>query len=72
MHKIPYLDFMGTPLGIDLKRVLKTKIAPVVNTGLAQKNYGIGHVGAGIHMLRFSASRKPRKLSNQNIGVQFE
>ena len=47
-YKIPYLDYIGTPVGIDIRRVLKTGIVPVVNTGLGHKNPGVGQVGAGI------------------------
>jgi hypothetical protein len=44
---IPFLDFKGTPVGIDLRRVLKTGIAPTINTGIAHRKAGIGQVGAG-------------------------
>ena len=45
---IPSLDFEGTPVGIDVVRVLETGILPVINTGIAHKRPGIGQVGAGI------------------------
>ena len=44
---IPFLDFKGTPLGIDLRKVLKTGIAPTINTGIAHREAGVGQVGAG-------------------------
>jgi len=44
---IPFLDFRGTPVGIDLRKVLKTGVAPMINTGIAHKKAGIGQVGAG-------------------------
>jgi hypothetical protein len=44
---IPFLDFKGTPVGIDVRRVLKTGIAPTINTGIAHRKAGIGQVGAG-------------------------
>jgi len=47
-YKIPPLDFRGTPTGIDLMRVVETGIVPVVNTGIAHKDPGIGMVGAGL------------------------
>jgi hypothetical protein len=47
-YKIPILGFRGTPAGIDLAKVLETGILPVVNTGIAHKEPGIGMVGAGI------------------------
>jgi hypothetical protein len=47
-YKIPYLNYEGTPTGIDFRKVLSTGITPVINTGLAHKKAGIGQVGAGI------------------------
>ena len=45
---LPALDFTGTPAGIDARKVLDTGILPVINTGIAHKQAGIGQVGAGI------------------------
>ena len=44
----PILNFRGTPLGIDLRRVMETGILPQINTGIAHRKPGIGMVGAGI------------------------
>ncbi len=45
---IPGLDFLGTPLGVDIRRVVETGIAPFINTGIAHKDPGVGQVGAGL------------------------
>jgi len=45
---IPYLDFRGTPTGIDIRKVVEKQITPRVNTGVAHKDPGIGQVGAGV------------------------
>ncbi|MGE3066140.1 MAG: DUF1116 domain-containing protein [Hyphomicrobiaceae bacterium] len=45
---IPALDFAGVPTGIDVRLVVDSNIAPVINTGIAHKQPGIGQVGAGI------------------------
>ncbi|HEY3111198.1 MAG TPA: DUF1116 domain-containing protein, partial [Chloroflexota bacterium] len=47
-YALPPLDFAGTPTGIDLRRVVETGIAPVINTGVAHRQPGIGQIGAGI------------------------
>ena len=47
-YRVPILDFRGTPLGIDVRRVLRTGILPVINTGIAHREPGIGQVGAGL------------------------
>ncbi len=48
VYKIPILGFRGTPTGIDIQKVLETGILPIINTGIAHKNAGIGQVGAGL------------------------
>lgn len=45
---MPNLDFRGTPCGIDVRKVVETGILPVITTGIAHKNAGVGFIGAGI------------------------
>jgi len=45
---IPTLGFRGTPVGIDLRKVVELGITPRVNTGIAHKHAGVGQVGAGL------------------------
>ncbi|HEY7061243.1 MAG TPA: DUF1116 domain-containing protein [Chloroflexota bacterium] len=47
-YRIPALDFRGTPVGIDVRRVLHTGVLPVINTGIAHREPGVGQIGAGI------------------------
>lgn len=46
--KLPTLGFRGTPLGIDIRKVLETGITPVINTGISCKRAGVGQIGAGL------------------------
>ena len=45
---IPQLDFRGTPVGIDIRKVVELGITPRINTGIAHKEAGVGQVGAGL------------------------
>ena len=45
---LPPLGFAGTPTGIDVRKVVDTNVLPVINTGIAHKEAGIGQVGAGL------------------------
>ncbi len=45
---IPSLGFRNTGLGIDIRLVIDTGILPVINTGIAHREAGIGQIGAGI------------------------
>jgi uncharacterized protein DUF1116 len=45
---IPALGFRGTPVGIDLRKVVELGVTPRVNTGIAHRQAGVGQVGAGL------------------------
>ena len=45
---IPALGFRGTPVGIDLRKVVELGITPRVNTGIAHRQAGVGLGGAGL------------------------
>lgn len=44
---IPTWDFQGACVGIDVRKVVSTGITPVINTGIAHREPGVGQVGAG-------------------------
>jgi hypothetical protein len=45
-YLIPALGFRGTPTGIDMFKVLETKVLPVLDVGIAGR--GGGQIGAGV------------------------
>jgi hypothetical protein len=45
---IPTLGFRGTPVGIDLRKVVELGIVPRINTGIAHRQAGVGQIGAGL------------------------
>jgi len=46
--RMPTLDDRGTPVGIDVRRVVETGITPLINTGIAGRIPGTGQIGAGV------------------------
>ena len=48
VYQIPYLNFRGTPTGIDVCKVVEKNVLPFIDTGVAHKEPGIGQVGAGV------------------------
>lgn len=46
--RIPALDDRGTPVGIDIRKVVETGITPLINTGIAGRTPGTGQIGAGV------------------------
>jgi len=55
---IPTLDFVGSPTGIDVLKVIETGIEPIINTGIAHKTPGHGIIGAGLVNLPMEAFEK--------------
>jgi uncharacterized protein DUF1116 len=46
--KLPLLDQRGTPVGVDVRKVVETGITPRINTGILHASAGTGQVGAGV------------------------
>ncbi len=66
---IPYLGFRGTPTGIDIRLVLKKGLVPVINTGIAHREPGIGQVGAGIVELPLDLFKKALRRYAEKYGL---
>jgi hypothetical protein len=47
-YQVPALGFRGTPVGIDCREVVRTRVLPFVNTGIAHREAGVGQIGAGV------------------------
>jgi hypothetical protein len=45
-YKVPALDYKGTPVGIDIRRVVQTNVVPIIDTAIAHKQGG--EIGVGI------------------------
>ncbi|MDW3177564.1 MAG: DUF1116 domain-containing protein [Acidimicrobiia bacterium] len=46
--RLPILDNVGTPVGVDVRKVVESGITPAVNTGIVHAFDGSGQVGAGV------------------------
>ncbi len=44
---IPTWNFQGACVGIDIRKVVETGITPIINTGIAHREAGVGQIGAG-------------------------
>jgi len=47
-YRMPALGFMGTSIGIDIRKVVQTNIAPIIDTAIAHKDPGYPIIGAGL------------------------
>ena len=46
--RIPALGFQGTPVGIDIRKVVQTGVLPIIDTAIAHKDPGHPIIGAGL------------------------
>lgn len=47
-YSLPTLNFRGSALGIDIIKVVEISTLPIINTGIAHKDAGVGQIGAGL------------------------
>ena len=47
-YRMPILGFEGAPVGIDIRKVVQTGIAPIIDTAIAHKEPGHPIIGAGL------------------------
>jgi hypothetical protein len=68
-YQIPYLNFRGTPTGIDVIKVVENGITPFIDTGVAHKKLESGRWARAFYRRRLSHLLRPtkgcRKLFNQ-------
>lgn len=66
---IPGLDYQGVPTGVDIRRVVEAGVAPVINTGIAHREPGIGQVGAGIVRAPMACFTEALEAFAQQLGI---
>lgn len=71
---IPFLGFSGVPVGIDARRVVDRATVPIMDTGIAHRDAGIGQIGAGlssapIECFIAAVDELGRKLENSLLPV---
>lgn len=67
VFQIPYLNFRGSPTGIDVVKVIEKNILPFIDTGVAHKEPGIGQVGAGV----LNASVEPFRRAFEGLAASL-
>lgn len=69
---IPTWDFKGSNLGIDVRKVVETGIEPIINTGIAHKEAGVGQIGAGTVKAPLQAFEKALIAYAEKLGINVE
>lgn len=69
---IPTWDFKGACLGIDARKVVEIGITPLINTGIAHKNAGVGQIGAGTVRAPLACFEKAVIAYAKKLGIEVE
>lgn len=69
---IPTWDFKGACLGIDARKVVETCVTPLINTGIAHKNAGVGQIGAGTVRAPLACFEKAVIAYAKKLGIEID
>lgn len=58
VYRIPSMKFRGTPVGIDVRKVVKSGILPICNTSTANRRPGAGIIGVGVIEMQLDCFRQ--------------
>jgi hypothetical protein len=61
------VDFTPAPLGIDIRKVVRLGITPIVDTGVLHKASGVGQIGTGIARAPMAAFVKALTAMSANV-----
>ncbi len=64
-YRMPVFGFQGTPVGIDIRKVVQTGIAPIIDTAIAHKDPGYPIIGAGLVRAPLECFQKALKAFGQ-------
>lgn len=67
--QIPTWDFQGACIGLDIRLVVETGITPLINTGIAHKEAGIGQIGAGTVRAPLACFEKALIALGEKMGI---
>jgi hypothetical protein len=66
---IPYMNFEGTPTGIDIRKVVRLGLSPIADTGIAHREAGVGQIGAGIVEIPMECFKKALRRYAEVYGI---
>jgi hypothetical protein len=65
--RLPWVDFVGTPTGIDVRKVVESKVLPVINTAIAHREGGF--IGTGMVKPPMECFKKAVKGIAKAVGL---
>jgi hypothetical protein len=69
---LPALDFAAAAAGIDARKVVDCGVLPVINSGIAHREAGVGQIGAGVTSAPMACFTAAVKALAREIGGERE
>lgn len=69
LFTIPAWQFLGAFMGLDIRRVVETGITPLINTGIAHREPGIGQIGAGTVRAPLACFEQGLEILARELGI---
>jgi len=67
---LPSLDFAAAAAGIDARKVVDSGILPVINSGIAHRQAGVGQIGAGVTYAPMACFAAAVKALARDVGSE--
>jgi len=68
-YRMPIMGFQGAPVGIDIRKVVHTGIAPIIDTAIAHKIPGHPIIGAGLVRAPMECFQQALKAFGRKYGL---
>lgn len=68
--QLPFLDFRGSPLGVDARRVVELEETPTINTGILDAHEGRGQIGAGVARAPLSCFQQALRALDEELSAK--
>ncbi|MDI6754557.1 MAG: DUF1116 domain-containing protein [Thermodesulfobacteriota bacterium] len=68
-YRMPIMGFQGAPVGIDIRKVVQTGIAPIIDTAIAHRNPGYSIIGAGLVRAPMECFKKALTAFGRKYGL---
>ncbi|HWU37338.1 MAG TPA: DUF1116 domain-containing protein, partial [Candidatus Acidoferrum sp.] len=68
-YRMPVLGFEGSPIGIDIRKVVQTGITPIIDTAIAHKDPGHSIIGAGLVRAPLECFKKALVAFGKKYGI---
>jgi uncharacterized protein DUF1116 len=69
-YRMPVFEFEGAPVGVDIRKVVRTGILPTIDTAIAHRDPGHGKIGGGLVKAPLECFTQALRAFGEHYGVR--